>query len=56
MMEGKLHVNCLDISKSQFLGGMWEAGTFHYGIFGHTKIKNNTPIPVKVALHFIMSL
>lgn len=53
MMIGKLHINCIDISKSKFLGGIWEGGTFHYGIFGHTNTL--TPIPTKVTTDYIVN-
>jgi hypothetical protein len=53
MLKGKLYVNRLDISKSQFLSGTWEGGTFNYGIFGQFQLTSETEIPTSISLHFI---
>lgn len=53
MMNGILHINCKDISKSQFLGGNWEGGIFHYGIFGHTNTK--IQLPTEVTTDYIIN-
>lgn len=55
MLKGKLYINRLDISKSQFLGGFWEGGTFNYGIFGKIQLNSATEIPAKVTLDFILN-
>ena len=55
MLKGTLYVNRLDISKSQFLSGTWEGGTFNYGIFGQVQITGATEIPSTVTLDFIVN-
>ena len=55
MLKGHLYVNRLDISKSQFIAGTWEGGTFNYGLFGQIQISGATEIPASVTLDFILN-
>lgn len=50
---GNININGKDISKSKFLGGVWEKGNFHYGIFGRTRTIKD--IPKSIDLDFIVN-
>jgi hypothetical protein len=53
MLKGNLHINQVDITKSIFLSGSWEGGTFHYGIMGLTN--EQITIPTNVDLNFVLN-
>lgn len=54
MLKGNLYINRLDISKSQFLAGSWEGGTFNYGIFGKIQLNDLVILPHEITLDFLI--
>jgi len=53
VMLGNLYIKREDITKSQFLGGRFESGTFHYGIFGRNR--SIKAIPHQISKEFIIN-
>lgn len=53
-LNGRLHINRVDIRKSRFIGGSFEGGHFHYGIFGNIANELSLDIPVTITDEWVI--
>ena len=55
LLSGNYNINSVDISKTHFVKCSFEGGTFHYGIFGNIKNKEEITLPYLVDRDFILN-